>query len=64
MALGGKVVQERLDLRGPHLPGVAFAMEQHKLPDPVAIGAFGTAAEVPAAADDGNLVKQAGALTP
>jgi hypothetical protein len=64
MALGGKVVQERLDLRGPHLPGVTFAMEQHKLPDPVAIGAFGAAAEVPAAADDGNLVKQAGALTP
>ncbi len=60
MALGGKVVQERLDLRSPHLPGVAFAMEPHKLPDPVAISAFGAAAEMPAAADDGNLVKQAG----
>ena len=64
MALGGKVVQERLDLCRSHLPGVAFAMKQHKLPYPIAIGVFRIATKVPAAADDGNLVKQAGFLTP
>ena len=64
MAFGGKVVLKRLNLRRPHLPRVAFAMEQHKLPDPIAIGALSAVAEVPTAADDGNLVKQAGGLTP
>lgn len=64
MAFSGKVVQEGLDLRWTHLSGVAFAMEQYELPYPVAISALGAAAEVPAAADDGKLVKQAGILTP
>lgn len=64
MALGGKVVQERLDFRWPHLPRVALVMEKHKLPNPIAIGGLGAAAEVPTAADDRKLVRQAGALTP
>lgn len=39
-------------------------MKYNKLPDPIAIGVFGVATEVSAAADDGKLVKQTGAITP
>jgi len=57
MVLSGKVVQERLNLHRPHIPGVTLAMKQHELSDPIAIGALRTAAEMPTAADNGKLIE-------
>src|SRR4029453_313834 len=38
----GEMGQKRLDLRGPHLLGVAFVVEQDIASHPVEVGAFGT----------------------
>ena len=64
MSFGCEVIQERFDFAGTHFQWILFALEQHVLPNPIAIGIFGIATEVSAAADDRNLVKQTEALTP
>jgi hypothetical protein len=54
------MVEEGLDLCRTQFRGVALAVEQNELADPIAIGLLGVAAEMAAPANDGNLVEQPG----
>jgi hypothetical protein len=62
------MVQKGFNFCWPHLLGMAFAMEQYELPDPVAIGCLRAAAEMAPPANDGELVEKAraagGVVTP
>lgn len=58
------MIQKRFNFGGAYFHRMSFAIKQHVLPNPLAIGVFDIATEVRAAADDGNLVKQTGTLTP
>lgn len=66
MPLTRQMVQEGLDLRPAHSVRVALPVEIDELSDPGAVAVFSAGTEVPATADDGNLVEQAGGrgLTP
>lgn len=59
----GQMVQEGFDLCRPHFPGVTLAMEQNELAGPVEIGALCAGAEMATPANDGNLLKKAGAAS-
>jgi hypothetical protein len=52
------MVQEGFHLRPAHGVGVALAVEIDELTNPGTVAIFGSGTEVPAAADDGNLVEQ------
>ncbi len=61
-ALHRQIVQKGFDLGRTHFRGMAFAVEQDELTNPVAIRLLGVAAEMATPADDGNLVEQAGTV--
>jgi len=56
--------QEGFDITGAKLGWVLLVVKQDVLPDPVAVCLFGSLAEMPATADDRDLIKQTGLLTP
>lgn len=60
VSLTRQMVQEGFHLRPGHGVRVALSVEKDELPDPETIAVFSAGAEVPAAADDGHLVEQAG----
>ena len=61
-----QMVQEGFYLRPAHGIRVALPLEIDELPDPGTVAVFSAGTEVPTAADDGNLIEQAGGrwLTP
>lgn len=53
-----QMIQEGFQLLPAHGVRVALPMEIDELPNPGAVAVFSAGAEVPAAADDGNLIEQ------
>jgi hypothetical protein len=62
VALHRQIIQKNLDLCRTHLSWMAFAVEEDKLTNPVAVRLLGVAAEMATSADDGNLVEQTGTV--
>lgn len=60
IALLGQSGQVGCDLGLSHLERVTFVVEEDELPDPVAVGVFGTAAVVTDTDDGPDLVQQTG----
>jgi hypothetical protein len=52
------VGEESLDLRGAHLTGVAFVVEEDEAGDPVHVGVFGVDGVVFLLQDSAHVVKQ------
>ena len=46
------------DVAGPHLGGVALAVEEDVAPDPIRVGLLGAEAEVAQARDGTHLIKE------